>query len=148
MELGKNILNRCKQRGITISRLAKLSNVKQPTLHGWTTGRAVKNISDLKRVCSVLEVGLYEILFNESDPFRSVKADFECTIIEGVKITITTIKRGEQEMENLIKISVTLAFLAIASGNLPRVLKTLRKHQISLIRKSEASRWPKAMLLK
>lgn len=51
-------------------------------------------------------------------------------------------------MENLIKTSVSLAFLAIASGNLLRVLKTLRKHQLTIVKDSQASRWPKAMLLK
>jgi hypothetical protein len=51
-------------------------------------------------------------------------------------------------MENLIKISVTLAFLAVVSGNLPLVLKNVRKYQMILIKDSQASRWPKAMQLK
>ncbi len=95
MELGKNIMKRCKEKGLTLSKLAKKSNVKQPTLHGWTTGRAVENLNDLKRVCTVLEIGLHELIFSESDPFRNEKSGFECTITEGVKITITKIKIGE-----------------------------------------------------
>lgn len=51
-------------------------------------------------------------------------------------------------MDNLIKISVTLAFLAVASGNLPLVLKNVRKYQLTLVKESQASKWPKAMLLK
>lgn len=51
-------------------------------------------------------------------------------------------------MDNLIKISVTLAFLAVASGNLPSVLKNLRKYQFVLIKESQASKWPKAIILK
>lgn len=95
MILGKNLLRLCKEKGLTISKLAKLSNVKQPTLHGWTTGRSVKNINDLKRVCVVLKVGLYEMLFNESDPYRNDGPIFENIILGGVMISITPIKEKE-----------------------------------------------------
>ncbi len=95
MELGKNILELCREKGLTISKLAKLSNVKQPTLHGWTTGRAVKNIKDLKRVCTVLEIGLHEMIFGESDPYRCNEPIYENIISGGVKITITPITNKE-----------------------------------------------------
>lgn len=95
MLLGKNILLRCRVKGLTISKLSKLSNVKQPTLHGWTTGRAVKNLNDLKRVCTILEIGLHELIFGESDPYRDEKPEYESIISGGVKITITTINNKE-----------------------------------------------------
>lgn len=47
-------------------------------------------------------------------------------------------------MEKLISLATTLAFLAVASGNLPWVLKQVRKAQIQLIMDSQASKWPKA----
>jgi len=47
-------------------------------------------------------------------------------------------------MDSLIKISVILAFAAVASGNLPKVLLQVRKAQIQLIQDSKASKWPKA----
>lgn len=50
-------------------------------------------------------------------------------------------------MNNLIKIAVIFAFAAVASGNLPHVLFQVRKAQIQLIRDSQASKWPKAMML-
>lgn len=50
-------------------------------------------------------------------------------------------------MNNLIKISVILAFAAVASGNLPKILYQVRKAQILLIKDSQASKWPKAMTL-
>lgn len=50
-------------------------------------------------------------------------------------------------MNSLIKIAVTLAFAAVASGNLPTILKQVRKAQYELIMDSKASRWPKAMIL-
>ena len=50
-------------------------------------------------------------------------------------------------MNNLIKISVILAFAAVTSGNLPKILTQVRKAQIQLIQESKASKWPKAMKL-
>lgn len=50
-------------------------------------------------------------------------------------------------MSKLISIATTLAFLAVASGNLPWILVQVRKAQIQLIKDSQASKWPKAMVL-
>ncbi len=50
-------------------------------------------------------------------------------------------------MNNLIKISVSLAILTISSGQLPRVLKLVRIAQLELIKESQASKWGKAMTL-
>lgn len=50
-------------------------------------------------------------------------------------------------MNNLIKISVILAFAAVASGNLSKILYQVRKAQVHLIIDSQASKWPKAMTL-
>lgn len=50
-------------------------------------------------------------------------------------------------MNSLIKIAVTLALAAVASGNLPKILFQVRKAQIQLIKESQASKWPKAMTL-
>lgn len=50
-------------------------------------------------------------------------------------------------MSNLIKISAILAFAAVASGNLQKILYQVRKAQVHLIINSQASKWPKAMTL-
>jgi transcriptional regulator with XRE-family HTH domain len=95
MDLGKNILKRCKEKGITVTHLARLSGVKQPTLHGWTTGRSVKNIEDLKMVCSVLEIGIHELLFGTSDPHGEQSPIFEQTVSGEIRITISHISKKE-----------------------------------------------------
>ena len=76
MELSKNLMKLCKDRGLTIAALAKESGVKQPTLHGWTTGRSVQNLDDLKKVCDILRVSLHCILYGVNDPWEA----FECPI--------------------------------------------------------------------
>ena len=50
-------------------------------------------------------------------------------------------------MNNLIKIAVVLAFTAVSSGNLPKILNQVRKSQLQLIMESKASNWPKGMTL-
>ncbi|MBS1958465.1 MAG: hypothetical protein JST80_03245 [Bdellovibrionales bacterium] len=50
-------------------------------------------------------------------------------------------------MSSLIKIASILAFMAVASGNLPTILFHVRKAQLQLIQDSKASKWPKAMTL-
>jgi transcriptional regulator with XRE-family HTH domain len=74
MKLDKVLLKICKERGMTLASLAKESGVKQPTLHGWTTGRSVQNMDDLKKVCDVLKVSLHYILFEEEDPWEDLKS--------------------------------------------------------------------------
>lgn len=50
-------------------------------------------------------------------------------------------------MNSLIKIAVVLAFAAVSSGNLPKILNQVRKAQFHLVMESKASKWPKAMTL-
>ncbi len=50
-------------------------------------------------------------------------------------------------MNNLIKIATLLAFAAVASGNLPKILLHVKKAQLQLIQDSKASTWRKAMTL-
>lgn len=71
MELAKNLVKLCDEKNLTLSKLAKLSGTKQSTLHGWSTGRAVHNLDDLKRVCEVLKVGVHFILYGTQDPYES-----------------------------------------------------------------------------
>ncbi len=96
MTLAKNLLYYAQKKGLNITTLAKLSGVKQPTLHGWTTGRSVKNINDLKKVCSILEVGLHTILYGEKDPNEGQDIKIFQDVVKG-NVRITIEKIGEKE---------------------------------------------------
>lgn len=50
-------------------------------------------------------------------------------------------------MNGLIKIAVTLAFIAVASGNLPKIIYQVHLAQLKLVKESQASKWPKAIRL-
>ena len=96
MELGKNILKRCSEKGITVAGLARLNGVKQPTIFGWTTGRAVHKIEDLKKVCVCLEISLHQLLFGCPDPFEKQDDKIEEFVWGQVKIVMYRIpSKGE-----------------------------------------------------
>lgn len=96
MELGQNLLKLCKEKKMSIASLAKLSGVKQPTLHGWTTGRSVQNLDDLKKVCEVLEVGLYPLLFGTKDPYENTEEILEEIFKGDVRITIQRLEEKKK----------------------------------------------------
>ena len=91
MELAKNLTRICQERRLPLSTLAKLSGVKQPTLFGWTTGRAVHNLDDLRKVCDVLKISLHEILFGVPDPY-SREGFIEELISGNLKIQLYLVK--------------------------------------------------------
>lgn len=47
-------------------------------------------------------------------------------------------------MDNLIKIAVTLTFIAASTGQLARIIKEVRIAQLRLLKESQASKWTKA----
>lgn len=95
--LAKNLNIECKKKGITLTKLASLSGVSQPTLHGWSTGRAVKKVQDLAQVCKVLEIGLYEMLFDTIDPYSGPQETIDEVSLGEVQIIIKRIYKGEQQ---------------------------------------------------
>lgn len=71
-----------------------MSGVSKPTLHGWTTGRRVLDIDQLKQVANVLKISIHELFYGEPDPFASVPQDVLREIFSGdVRITIHRIER-------------------------------------------------------
>ena len=50
-------------------------------------------------------------------------------------------------MDKLIAIAVTLAIFAVSTGQVPKILYQVQVAQIHLIKESQASKWPRAMLL-
>jgi hypothetical protein len=49
--------------------LARRSGVPKTTLHGWSNGRAVQNLEQLRKVACALEVTVYYLAFGREDPF-------------------------------------------------------------------------------
>lgn len=50
-------------------------------------------------------------------------------------------------LEKLISVAAVLAVLAASTGQLPRILHTVRVAQLHLIQDSQASKWGHALLL-
>lgn len=96
MMLAKNILRLNKEKGITLMALSRLSGVKQPTLHGWVTGRSVRSMEDLRKVCTVLEVGIHQILFGIDDPFQNGSMDLKELFKGNIQITIHKVLKDSE----------------------------------------------------
>jgi len=57
------------QKGWSLATLARRSGVPKTTLHGWSNGRAVQNLEQLRRVSCALEVSVHYLAFGREDPF-------------------------------------------------------------------------------
>ena len=55
--------------------------------------------------------------------------------------------RGKGVANKLIQAAVAAALFAVATGQLPKFIQTVRVAQYQLLKDSQASKWPKAMLL-
>lgn len=88
------LVHYCKKRSLTLNALAKKAKIPPATLHGWKTGRSGANFDDLKRVCSVLEVPLHELVFGAADPFEKPGEEILKEIFSGdVRVTLHRIER-------------------------------------------------------
>ena len=68
MVLGKMIHTQIAQKGWSLATLARRSGVPKTTIHGWTTGRAVQDLNQLRKVASILEVSVHYLIFGCEDP--------------------------------------------------------------------------------
>lgn len=94
MKLAMNILSLCEKRSWTLSKLSKLSGVPIQTLHGWTTGKKVQNIDQLKSISKTLEISLHELIYGEPDPYQKIGDEILKELFTGdVRVTIHRIYR-------------------------------------------------------
>jgi transcriptional regulator with XRE-family HTH domain len=93
MNLGKNILTKCRQRGWSLAQLAKISSVPKSTIHGWITGQQSINLKQLANVSSALESPIYELAFGFKDPFlqNSISNQLEEIFTGKLKVSIQKI---------------------------------------------------------
>lgn len=97
MELAKNLIRICKKKHLSLPDLARLSGVKRLTLYRWTTGKTVRNLDDLKKVCAILKVGIHEILFSEPDLFEN-EGFIEEFIWGNLRITLHKVRKGNKKL--------------------------------------------------
>ena len=92
MDLANQLQIKCKARGWTISILARQSGVPQATLHGWTTGRSVKNIDDLKKVSIVLQTSIHMLFYGEPDPMEIQTIDIRKFFSGEIKLILQKVE--------------------------------------------------------
>lgn len=93
MELGKMLSHYCKARGLTMAQLAREAKVPKATVHGWFTGRSALKPEQLKRVATVLEAPLHELVFGEPDPYQTSPTELLTELFKGdVRVSIQQIR--------------------------------------------------------
>lgn len=94
LKLSENLQNLCELRGMSLSKLAKVSGVPKSTIHAWTKGRQSLDFVQLKKVSRVLEVSLHELLYGEPDPFEGMSGAMLKELFSGdVRVTVHRIER-------------------------------------------------------
>lgn len=94
MKLGSKLNKLCKERGMSLSKLAREAGVPIQTLHAWTTGRTSVNPVQLKKVAAALEISLYQLIFDEPDPFEQNSEEILKEIFSGdIRVTLHKIEK-------------------------------------------------------
>lgn len=82
-DFGLRLENLLRERGMTISKLAKSVGVSPTTCQEWigSKGRFPSKPETLKKIAQALELPLHELLFGEPDPMSIIGQIFEKTEI-------------------------------------------------------------------
>lgn len=97
MKLGSQIKTYCKDRGWTLTKLSKQSNVPIATLHGWANGRTRPDLQQLQKVAQALEVSLHTLAFGAPDPFEAVGEEILRELFTGdLRVSIQRIERKKK----------------------------------------------------
>ena len=99
MKLRTTLLTICKKRGISITHLSRQAGIPTQTLHGWSTGKSVASLDQLKKVATALELPLHELIFGEPDPLESPSEEILKEIFSGdVRVTLHRVERKSRNL--------------------------------------------------
>ena len=91
-----NLPRLMREKGISLTKLAAVSGVPKSTIHSWETQTAV-NISQLKKVATVLNVSIHYLVFGEQDPCEAPMEELLKEIFTGdVRVTLHRIERKKR----------------------------------------------------
>ena len=94
MKLGKIIQILCKERGITVAKLARDCGVPVQTIHNWSTAKGAVSPDQVKLVSQALGVSVHYLLYGESDPHEQPNEEILKEIFSGdVRVTLHRVER-------------------------------------------------------
>lgn len=94
MQFATNLAQAMKQKKLSLSSLSRLSGISKTTLHGWLTGRKAKNVDQLKKIATILQTSIHQLLYGEPDPFEQRPQEVLEEIFYGdVRVTVHRIER-------------------------------------------------------
>lgn len=109
MNLGKNIYNLRKNKGLTQEQLADKINVTRQTISNWELGETYPNPEQLKLLSKLLDISIDDLIENESilkiskkqNPQEQIKneivlgIDIMCCVIWGIASLIAFIENND-----------------------------------------------------
>ncbi|MCB0349722.1 MAG: helix-turn-helix transcriptional regulator [Bdellovibrionales bacterium] len=98
MNFSQNLKHHLKNKGWTLSRLAKETGINKSTLHAWTVGRGNIKLEYLKKVAHALKVSVYQLAYGEPDPHEAKSEEILRELFSGdVRVTLQRIERKKSE---------------------------------------------------
>ena len=94
MKLATTLPRLCKEKSLSLAKVAREAGIPVQTLHGWQTAKGGVNLDQLKKVATVLQVSVHELAYGEPDPFDSPGVEILKEIFAGdVRVTLHRIER-------------------------------------------------------
>ncbi len=92
--LSKNLTRILKQKGISLSEIARQTRVPKATLHSWTVGQKSVNLEQLKKVAEFLNVSVALLAYGEEDMAAEKSTEMLKELFSGdLRVTIKKIER-------------------------------------------------------
>lgn len=95
IQLAKVLKRELKNKGESITGIARSCNIPPSVLHGWTNGVApsAKNLHHIKALSDYLQVPISVLLFNVSEEKSEDSVLFSSTFVDGNKKYRLTVER-------------------------------------------------------
>jgi transcriptional regulator with XRE-family HTH domain len=101
VRLGEKLISICELRGLSLSKLSRLSGVPKTTLHAWSRGRQTVNLAQLKKVSDTLEVSAHELIYGKPDAVEVATEAVLKEIFSGdVRVSVHRIERANHQKNN------------------------------------------------
>jgi len=78
-DFAKNLKRLLEQRGLSVKEAAKRVGTSEKNLREWLSGRSPRDLDAVRRLASVLGIGIHDLLFSSPDPIGMMADIFERT---------------------------------------------------------------------
>ena len=85
--LKENLKFLLRERGWTVSHLARQTGIARSSLNEWLSGRQAVNLESLRKVAHTLNVPVHRLAYGEADPHEHSGREF-MTVVTGSEVRV------------------------------------------------------------